>query len=136
MTLLAWTEKMSIGIESIDREHQQLLAMLNCLYDHVQAGRGREVLEEVLDGLVVYTATHFEHEAELFAAHGYEGAAAHLAQHDELVRKVRDLQSQFRAGGGPVLSLEVLSVLKSWLVTHIQGSDRAYAPHLIARGVR
>jgi hemerythrin len=135
MPLLIWSEKMNIGIDSIDREHRELLAILNLLYDHIQEGQGRAVLAEVLDRLVAYTATHFDHETRLFAETGYEGAAAHLRQHDELVRRVRDLQIRHRAGGGPVLSLEALTMLKTWLVDHIQGSDRDYVAHMLARGI-
>ena len=40
------------------------------------------------------------------------------------------------AGATNTLSLEVMNFLKSWLVKHIQGSDKAYTAHLNAKGVK
>ncbi len=136
MPLMTWNEKMSVGVAVIDAEHKKLVGMLNDLYDGVQAGKAAEALGKVLDGLISYTAAHFRHEEELFAKTGYPAATAHKKEHDDLTRQVLDVQAKYKAGISGTLSLEVMTFLKNWLVTHIQGSDRSYGPHLNANGVR
>jgi hemerythrin len=135
MPLMNWNEKMSVGVAAIDDEHKKLVGMLNDLYDGFQSGKAAEALGKVLDGLISYTAAHFKHEEDLFAKTGYPAAAAHKKEHDDLTKQVLDVQAKFKAGVSGTLSLEVMNFLKNWLVTHIQGSDKSYAPHLNAKGV-
>jgi hemerythrin-like metal-binding protein len=60
--------------------------------------------------------------------------AAHKAQHEDLTRKVIDLQRQMQADK-LMLSIEVMRFLSDWLRQHIGGSDRKYAPFVINRAV-
>jgi len=136
MPLMQWNEKMSVGIDSIDAEHKKLVGMLNDLYDGMRSGHGKEVLGKVLDNLIAYTAAHFKNEEKYFVQTGYPASAAHKKEHDDLTKQVLDVQAKYEAGAAGTLSLEVLSFLKNWLVTHIQGSDKAYGPHLKAKGVK
>jgi len=133
--LLSWTEKMSVGIAALDEEHQQLVAMLNELYAGVQGGTSQDALGHVLDELIGYTASHFKHEEHLFAQTGYPESAAHKKEHDALTQQVLDVQAQYKAGATGTLSMEVMAFLKTWLVTHIQGSDKKYTPHLTTHGI-
>jgi len=136
MALMNWNEKLSVGVAVIDDEHKKLVAMLNELYDGMQSGKAAAALGHVLDGLISYTAAHFKHEEELFAKTGYPAAVAHKKEHDDLTKQVLDVQAKYKAGVSGTLSLEVMSFLKNWLVTHIQGSDKGYGPHLNSKGVR
>jgi hemerythrin len=133
---MVWNDKFSVGVAAIDNEHKRLVQMLNELYDAIQAGRGKDALGKILDGLIAYTAGHFAHEERLFAETGYPASAAHTKEHEDLKKQVLDVQAKYRAGATGVLSLEVMNFLKNWLVVHIQGSDRKYGPHLNAKGIK
>ena len=136
MPLMIWNDKFSVGVAVIDAEHKKLVSMVNDLYDAVQGGHGKEVLGKILDGLIGYTASHFAHEERFFAETGYPDAAAHKKQHDDLKKQVLDVQAKYKAGATGTLTVEVLNFLKNWLIGHIQGSDKKYAPHLNAKGIR
>lgn len=136
MPLLTWTEKLSVGVGMLDEDHKRLVGMVNELFDAMQAGKGRDVLGRILDGLVQYTKIHFAHEESFFARTAYPAAAAHKQEHDALTQQVVEVQRKYAAGGDAALSLEVLQFLKNWLVKHIQGSDQKYRPHLNANGIR
>ncbi len=136
MSLVQWSDRLSVGIDDFDREHQQLIAMLNDLFDAVQAGRGRDALGEILNRLIAYTETHFAHEEDLMRRSGYPGFAAHKREHDTLTRQVRDLQQKYHSGATTMLSTQVLTFLKDWLMTHIQGTDTLYTAHLTAHWPR
>ena len=40
MPLIGWNDRLNVGVEVIDRDHQWLLRMLNELYDGLRAGLG------------------------------------------------------------------------------------------------
>ena len=135
MPLMAWNDRLSVGIASIDKEHQKLVGLLNDFYDAVQAGHGKESLAGLLKALVDYTKVHFANEEQLFAKTIYPEAAEHKKLHDDLTHQVVEFQKKFAKGASPALSTETLNFLKTWLLTHIQGADKKYGPHLTTHGI-
>jgi hemerythrin len=47
---------------------------------------------------------------------------------------VLDVQKKYNAGATATLSVDVTQFL-NWLITHIQGSDQSYRPHLNSKGI-
>ncbi len=135
MALVVWSDKLSVGVRSIDDQHKKLVTLLNQLHDGMIAGRGKEVVGPVLKGLIDYTATHFKYEEDLFARTGYADSAAHKKEHSDLVRRVLEIQQIYNEKGPSVLTIQVMNFLKDWLTAHILGSDQKYVPHLKAKGV-
>jgi hemerythrin-like metal-binding protein len=136
MPLMTWTEKLAVGVKVLDDDHKKLVGMVNQLYDAIQSGRGKDSLGPILDGLVDYTKVHFAREEQLFSQTGYTASAAHHKEHEDLTRQVLDVQQKYKAGVSGTLSLEVMNFLKNWLITHIQGSDQKYGPHLNSKGIQ
>lgn len=135
MALVVWNEKLSVGVKSIDDQHKKLITLVNQLHDGMMNGRGKETVGPVLKGLIDYTRTHFKYEEDLFARTGYGEAAAHKKEHDELVRRVIEIQKIYDEKGPSVLTIQVMNFLKEWLTAHILGSDMKYGPHLKAKGL-
>ncbi|HYD31505.1 MAG TPA: bacteriohemerythrin [Azospirillaceae bacterium] len=136
MPLMNWNDKMSVGVQQFDDEHKRLVAMLNDLFDAVQAGKGKDVLGKILDGLIDYTKKHFANEEQHFTKFAYPDLAAHKKEHEDLAKQVLDVQKKYHAGNTATLSMEVMNFLKNWLVKHIQGTDKKYGPFLNAKGVK
>jgi hemerythrin len=130
---MTWTDKLSVGVGVIDDGHKELVGMVNELYDTMQAGHGK--LGRILDELVKYTKFHFAREEKFFAETGYPAAGPHKQQHEALTRQVLDVQKKYNAGATATLSVDVTQFLKNWLITHIQGSDQSYRPHLNWKGI-
>ena len=135
MALMAWTEKLSVGVGVLDDDHKKLVGMVNELYDAMQAGHGKEKLGGILDRLVQYTKFHFSREEKYFAETGYPASGPHKEQHEALTRQVLDVQKKYNAGVAATLSVDVMHFLRDWLVKHIQGSDQSYRAHLNAKGI-
>ena len=136
MPLMEWTEKLSVGIPSIDAQHKKLLAMANELYDAMKAGHGKELLNKTLDGLINYTVTHFNYEEKLFGQTAYPDAGPHKKQHEDLKKQVLAIQEKMKGGVSYGHSMEVMQFLKNWLTNHIMVVDKAYGPHLTSKGVK
>ena len=129
MALFTWNSSYSVDIPEIDKQHQQLVGMLNELFASMQAGKSNDVLGKLLNNLISYTKTHFAYEEKLMTAKKYPEYAAHKAEHDALAKKVLDLQQQFTAGK-VTLSIELGKFLKEWLSNHILGTDKKYSAAL------
>ena len=136
MPLINWTDKLSVGIVSVDEQHKKLVNLLNELYEGILEGHPKEVLDYVLGELLKYTKRHFSYEETLFAKTGYADSAAHKKEHDDLIKQVLEAQAKYKAGVTGTHSLEVMKFLKQWLTNHIQGTDKKYGPHMIAKGIR
>jgi hemerythrin len=100
---------------------------LNKLYDDATGGADRSTIGASLDALIAYVVDHFAHEEREMEAVGYDGLAAHKAEHDALVGICADLQKKFHAGEADVTE-EVGQMVKGWLDDHIPKYDMPYAP--------
>ncbi|SDM44234.1 Hemerythrin HHE cation binding domain-containing protein [Geoalkalibacter ferrihydriticus] len=132
--LMRWSEDLSVGIEHLDRQHQQLVAMVNEMFAALKTGQGDKVLSDILDRLVNYTQRHFFEEERMMKSHQYPDQEAHKAAHAQLVAQVADFQTKFKAGKVSVSS-DLFNFLKGWLINHIQGEDKKYGPYFNGRGV-
>jgi hemerythrin len=124
-----WNNAYSVGISSIDAQHQGLFGIARELHSAMTEGQGKAALGRILDRLVQYTAAHFAHEERLMRLADYPGLESHAGEHQALTRKVLELQADFQAGK-TTISVQVLQFLRTWLQQHIQHSDTAYAPYL------
>ena len=135
MALIEWNGNLSLGIGSIDKQHQKLVELINELNAAMLEGKGKDALSRIINGLTDYTKTHFATEEKYFQQFGYPEAAGHKAQHDHFTSKVLEFKGEFERGRLG-LSVKVMQFLSNWLQEHIKGSDKKYAPFLIGRGVK
>ena len=135
MALIAWNDKLSVQVRQFDDEHKKLIVMVNQLHDAMKEGKGKQVIGDVLNGLINYTKNHFAAEEQLMKAHGYPEYEKHKKEHNQLTLTVLDLQKGYAAGNAP-LSQSVMNFLKDWLTNHIQGVDKGYGPYLNGKGVK
>jgi hemerythrin len=134
MALMEWNPTLSVKVKKFDDQHKKLVDLINQLHDAMKAGEGNAMLGVVLQSLISYTATHFAEEEKVMQANGFPEFAAHKAAHDALVKQVLELQKKFQSGSA-ALSMSVMSFLKDWVVTHIQGTDKKYGVYLNAKGI-
>jgi hemerythrin len=131
---MTWTPEMSVGVGALDDDHKVLIGIINELHDGIAAGHKKEILASVLDHLVEYTKFHFAKEEELLAKCDYLAAPNHKMEHASFVSRLINLQERAMKAPVAMLDLELMSFLRNWLVTHIQGSDKKYRPRLNACG--
>lgn len=135
MSLIHWSPLLSVGIDSIDTQHQQLIIIINNLNDSMEKGHADEILSNILDELTVYTKTHFVYEEKLFQEYDYPAGKYHANEHQTLIEHVELLKKK-EENGELMLSLEIMNFLKEWITNHILKMDMAYASFLIKKGVK
>ena len=133
--LMPWSANLSVDIKLIDEQHKKLVGMINELHKAMKLKKSNSAMGAILDRLVDYTASHFATEEKLFAQFGYPEEKAHVELHRKLVAQVVDIQKKFKAGDA-MLSMELMTFLKEWLVKHIQGTDKKYSSFLREHGVK
>ena len=129
-----WTERYSVNISVLDRQHQALFDTVNELKDALTSGHGAAVVGEVLKQLFEYASTHFATEEKLMTEHAFPGLETHRAEHQRFARTIERYREDYKAGktGVPV---EIMLFLQSWLQEHLLKADKAYSAYLNARGV-
>ena len=136
MPLLTWDDKFSVDVQSIDKQHQKLFAMLNELYDAMTQGKGSQLAPAILERLIDYTQEHFAAEEALMKQACYPDFASHKAEHEKLKAEVEKmLKDAEGASGLSMLSMPLLDFLRNWLRTHIAQRDKGYTCHLRAAGI-
>lgn len=135
MALIHWSDRFSVNIAEIDEQHQRLVATLNDLHEALRAGRGKDSLGSILNGLLAYAGTHFETEERYFAQYGYPDAEEHTREHAGFASQVSKFKTDFDSGRVS-LSVEVMNFLMEWLTKHIEGQDRKYGPFLNEKGLK
>jgi hemerythrin len=129
MSLIQWSDAYSVGIAKFDSQHKQLVAQVNELHAAMAAGQANQALGDILNRLVAYTDTHFVDEEVAMTKFNVPGLAVHKDEHQKLRSQVVKFAGDFSAGRA-AMSIEILLFLKSWLVQHMQKSDKNYGPHL------
>lgn len=135
MSLIDWSDDLSVSVGEFDAQHKKLIEIVNRLYDAMRAGKANDVVAGVLTELINYTKTHFAAEEARMDEHSYPGHAAHVEEHRALVTKVLDFESKFKAKT-ILLSVDILNFLRDWLATHIMKTDKLYGPFFNGKGVR
>jgi hemerythrin len=134
MTLIEWNNQLAVHVSFIDNEHEELVVIINELYEAVLAKQGKQDLDRRLDRLIAHASAHFKHEEILFENTGYVDGAKHKKQHDALTKQAVHMQRDYRQGDAD-FSVDVLKLLSKWLLNHMQTSDRKYGLHLNTIGI-
>ena len=127
-TYIAWKDYYSVNDPSLDAEHKQIIECINELYAAMQGAADGPTTKRVLDRLVQYTRTHFEHEEQILGEVDFPDFAAHKALHDNMRQRTLGLRTHLTL----VTARDVLVFLKDWWLEHIQGEDKKYATYVEA----
>lgn len=126
MGTITWNDSFSVKVLAIDQQHKKLVDMINELTDAMRSGKGRDILNKIISGLILYTGTHFKTEEKYFDQFDYPEAEIHKKEHEAFVLKVLEFKKGFEKGDLN-LTVEIMDFLSDWLQNHIKGSDKKYS---------
>jgi hemerythrin len=121
------------GITTIDKQHQQLVDMVNHLGRirgaAIENPKNRKVATgQVVAEMISYTISHFAFEETLMQDANYKFFESHRRAHNLFVTRANEYEQRFAAGEDIVD--ELFDTLNRWLFSHIRNDDMAYAPVL------
>ncbi len=134
MSLIVWTDSLSVGISSIDEQHKILIKIINTLHDAMERNETDANMKEIFERLTDYTVVHFKYEEDLFDQYDYEDSTSHKRKHQALIDTIGTLKQKLDSGDHKI-GIEVLQFLNRWLTDHILKTDHAYTDFLKSKGV-
>jgi hemerythrin len=133
---IQWRDSLSIGVESIDNQHKELLARFDKLLNACQAGQGVEELRRLQTFLGEYVHSHFSAEEGLQRLHRYPGYEEHRAQHQHFIGQIEALQAETRSEGISTHHVvETNNMLLKWLLHHISKVDTELGAFLQSKAI-
>jgi hemerythrin len=135
MKLVEWSEQFSVGVRELDKQHQQLIKLLNILIStQGKTDTHSETVSDTLMAMTRYAQAHFKAEESLMEAHGYPGLEEQKKQHRNFRKKTVDFSTATYYGIDQVPEV-LLTYLVDWWVHHILEDDMAYRAFFKIKGV-
>lgn len=130
MSQIVWRDSYKIGVDFIDKEHQQLFSRMNKLLTLSENEEKSEwVCREGVKYLKNHTVEHFEHEEAYMQSIQYGEYEIHKRLHDDFRYKtLPSLEEEMEETGYSMESIRhFLGVCIGWVVAHTQTEDQAIA---------
>lgn len=123
--LYMWTSDLSIGVKTIDSQHQEMLHRYNILQSAVAAKNPEHDITKTIEFLAEYTFLHFRAEEEIMKANEFPGYPEHKQKHDEFTSTVMETIKELEAGETDAqLTAKMTQWLGDWIVHHIRQMDQ------------
>lgn len=122
--MIIWRDSLSVGVEMVDTEHQELIIRLNEFMEACTNRNAKEKIGETLSFLKAYTIEHFSHEESLMQEVEYPNYEQHKQIHANFVNKVEEIELSIQEKGPTILTtIKLNRILVDWLVNHITKTD-------------
>lgn len=121
MALLQWKHQYSVGIEAVDYEHKELIALINRLYDELTKGGEKLEASAFFGDLLRGISAHFALEERFMRERRYDQLTQHKADHERLLDEIRDIMDDFEEH--EVVSAELGGRLDTWFSRHFETHD-------------
>lgn len=133
--MIEWNDKYSVGVSIIDEEHKRLIELINNVIVAKQHNNNQNELLKILNEMVEYANTHFKTEETYMIKFKYPEYQYHKEEHLDFSVKTLAYESRVVSGDLHVAT-EILEYLKSWLVEHIQRTDKKYTDCFNKNGLK
>jgi hemerythrin-like metal-binding protein len=133
VSLPEWAEVLSVGINDIDKQHKELVALAHRLAEALAGAITRPALLATFDEMIAYAKAHFATEEASMAEFEFEELAEHRTEHRRFCCKMEHLRRGL-AVARPNAEDEVLDFLGAWITHHIRKVDARYAGCFLAHG--
>ena len=122
------------GVAEIERQHHELVGMLNKLNEAARHDEPLERVERLIDEVIDYTRFHFAAEERLMEQSGYAEIDAHKEKHRQLVHDALKFKEKLRYIG----EHEFVDWFNHWpfakIHAHIVYADRQIEDHIAQQG--
>jgi len=130
MAELIWNEGMSVGIDAIDEDHKQIIAILAKLTSTHTGKISKQDIKGIFSELEQYVVLHFAREEAILEKACYEDITAHKATHQKFIDQLPVLKQQWLTEDNLACSERIVAFLHHWIVNHILEDDFDYIPTL------
>lgn len=108
--------------ELLDKEHQQLIDLLDSLDNCISTGDSANQVHKYLSDFVALAEEHFRNEEEIMEAYKYPEIVDHKKEHAVLLKELLILKSKLGRGHTP-FGKDYMKFLRNWLEVHLLDAD-------------
>ncbi|HJV66206.1 MAG TPA: ATP-binding protein [Geomonas sp.] len=132
--IFPWNSNFETGIGEIDRQHMQLVNLLNLLAAHLVHHSDLTSIDPIFDELAGYAAVHFRTEEELWqrAFPGTDFEKEHRRAHGSFVKDLTRMKNEIDRHPFDHAVEELVGFLTHWLALHIIEADKYLAKVYLA----
>lgn len=132
MAQIKWNDSMSVNNDDIDSQHKEWIRIYNRM-DHILLNGGSakypNAVADCFIAMQEYARYHFKSEELYMKEIEYPDVVMHKRLHTDFEDQLFIYAKKIR-NGHLVLGTEVMSILKSWLMSHILIEDQKYRIYL------
>ena len=122
MSLIEWRDEYSVGVASVDHEHQEMIALINDLHDIMQAQDSIDRVTEMLGEIYAQISAHFALEEKIMRDARYELFDSHKNDHESLLDQLLDIIDGVE-DSGRYDEEELAARLERWFSEHFRTHD-------------
>lgn len=124
-----WRDDFSVGVESIDHEHRELIGLINQIFEWLDAGDQGAIAGE-LGEVHARISAHFALEEQMMREHRYDHYADHKSDHERLLDDIRDIMDAHENGTYAERKVAFADRLQHWFVDHFKTKDARLHRHI------
>ncbi len=121
-----WDDRFLLGIEEIDKQHKELVKLLEEFGKMLAKGDRQSAIDFLLSKVKDYIEFHFTYEEAFQESIGYPELEQHKKAHQIFVKEYEKVLELLNKGDEKAVR-ELNAFLIGWLFTHIDKTDRKYA---------
>ena len=106
----------------LEKEHQQLIDLLDALDNCISKGGSVNQAYDYLSDFVALAEEHFKNEEEIMEVYKFPEIIDHKKEHADLLEQLFTLKSKIGHGHTP-FGTEYMQLLRNWLEVHLFDAD-------------
>lgn len=129
LTPIVWSPDFSVGVPEFDRQHRQIIDVINRMIASRDTAPHSESVSDALDQLTRFASEHFKDEEAFPTARDYSALEEQRASHRFLRQRTVELR-QMAIDERASTPVRLLAFVRDWWVRHILEADQRYALEL------
>ncbi len=128
MDAIVWKDDYLVGVREIDRQHQDLVKLINRLLIIHRTGDAPPLVKRLLMEIVKFAEYHFISEENIMIITRFPGLDDQIAEHDRIIADLQRRIARYLEGGETVDGL--LTYLVTWFVSHTVKEDKRIGAYI------
>ena len=129
MAAFSWEASYSLKMDTMDRQHQRILTLMEKIDEALANKKAGIMLEEWLVKLETFTKVHFFDEERLMESKEFPSTNEHKRLHDKFVEEISKLRSE----NDDSRNTQTLQAISEWFINHILSEDMRYSEFFLNR---
>ena len=135
MKKIVWKDEFSVGVEELDRQHKQIIEVINSLVDKPRIFFRSNNVSAALIDLTNYVSEHFLLEERLLQENEYPALIEHSKKHTLYSKRISDFCKE-SLGRERDIPSELIAFLTDWWTNQILYEDMKYKAFFEEKGIK